>query len=265
MSRLGRARRHAHVDRLEDAAVERHQVRHERHRDAQLLLDLGGVPVREDAVGRQAAVHFGEVRPLGRRLAGARDARLGVDDDVGRRRRPAPAPAARAPAAPPSGSSPGRRRAARLQRGRGRARSGRRPCPRAAPCVAGYQRARTASSRSRKAPDRSMTRTPRASSAGASSADASFGQRQEHDVVASRAARDRSGSISPSQMPASAGRRTAVLAAFCDAIAAVRRTCGCRASRRTSSCPVYPVAPATPTVSVPRALSCVCELMQQSG
>ena len=116
--RLRRARRHAHVDRLEDAAVERHQVRHERHRDAQLLLDLGGVPMREHAVRRQALVDLAEVRALARRLARARDAGLGVDDDVAgdqaRRHQRAPAPAPRPsgssrrrpPAAPPGSAAP---------------------------------------------------------------------------------------------------------------------------------------------------------------
>ena len=48
----------------------------------QLLLDLGGVPVREDAVGRHAAVVLREVRALGRRLAGAGEPGLRVDDDA---------------------------------------------------------------------------------------------------------------------------------------------------------------------------------------
>ena len=58
-------------------------MRREGDRAAEPLLDFGAVPVAEHAVGRQAAVHFGEMRALGRRLAGARDARLRVDDDVG--------------------------------------------------------------------------------------------------------------------------------------------------------------------------------------
>ena len=72
----------ARVDRLEDPAVERHEVRHERHVHPELLLDLGLVPMREHAVRGDAAVHLGEVRALGRRLAGARDAGLRVDDDA---------------------------------------------------------------------------------------------------------------------------------------------------------------------------------------
>ena len=79
---LGGAGRDAHVDGREDAAIDRDEVRRERHRPADPLLDLGAVAVVEDAVGRHAAVDFGEVRPLGRCLAGAGDARLGVDDDV---------------------------------------------------------------------------------------------------------------------------------------------------------------------------------------
>src|SRR5262245_460483 len=50
------------VDRLEDAAVERHEVRHERHRHADFLFDLGRMPVREYPVGGDAAVAFGEMR-----------------------------------------------------------------------------------------------------------------------------------------------------------------------------------------------------------
>ena len=71
------------VDRLEDPAIERHQVRHERDRHAELLLDLRGMPVREHAVRRDAVVALGEVRALARRLARPRNARLGVDDDAG--------------------------------------------------------------------------------------------------------------------------------------------------------------------------------------
>ena len=80
-------------------------MRHERHRRAELLLDLRRVAVREHAVGREAAVALAEVRPLGRRLAGARHARLRVDDDrLPRSGRPAAAAAARG--SPPSDSSP---------------------------------------------------------------------------------------------------------------------------------------------------------------
>src|SRR2546427_557356 len=42
---LGRARRHADVDGREDAAVERHQVRCERHGASDALLDFSAVPV----------------------------------------------------------------------------------------------------------------------------------------------------------------------------------------------------------------------------
>ena len=81
--RRGRAGRQPRVHRREDAAVERHQVRREGDVAAERLRDLGRVPMAEQAVGGDAAVVLAEVRALGRRLAGARDARLGVDDDVG--------------------------------------------------------------------------------------------------------------------------------------------------------------------------------------
>ena len=71
------------VDRLEDPAIERHEMRHERDRHAKLLFDLRGMPVREHAVRRDAVVALGEVRALARRLARPRNARLGVDDDAG--------------------------------------------------------------------------------------------------------------------------------------------------------------------------------------
>ena len=50
------ARRKPDVDRLQDAAVERHQVRHKVHRRAELLFHLGDVPVTEDAVSRDRFV-----------------------------------------------------------------------------------------------------------------------------------------------------------------------------------------------------------------
>ena len=80
---FGSAGRDADVDRREDAAIEGHQVRRERHRAAGALLDFGAVAVVEHAVGRQAVVALGEVRPLGRGLAGTRHTGLRVDDDVG--------------------------------------------------------------------------------------------------------------------------------------------------------------------------------------
>ncbi len=70
----------ARVDRFEDPAVERHEMRNERDVHPELLLDLGLMPMREHSVRRDAAVHFGKVRALGRRLAGAGDPRLRVDD-----------------------------------------------------------------------------------------------------------------------------------------------------------------------------------------
>ena len=60
------------------------------------------------------------------------------------------------------------RRGARRVWPRGSARSVRRPVQRPSP-VAGYHRSRCAASRRRKAPDRSITRTPRSTSAGARS------------------------------------------------------------------------------------------------
>ena len=107
--------------------------------------------------------HFGEVRPLGRRLAGARHARLGVDDDVAgdepgvdeRREREhrGRRVAARA-----------RRRAARRAARPRRARSARRRCRRQLRRSSGTTARGAPASRSRKAPERSKTRTPRASS-----------------------------------------------------------------------------------------------------
>ena len=73
---------HPDVDRRENPPIERHQVRREGDRTAQALLDLGAVAMGEDAVCRQAAVALGKVGALGRRLAGARDAGLRVDDHV---------------------------------------------------------------------------------------------------------------------------------------------------------------------------------------
>ena len=78
---LGRSRLQRAVDRFEDAAIERHQVRDEGDARAELLLDLRGVAMLEHGVGRNAAVILGKVRALGRRLAGSRHTRLRVDDD----------------------------------------------------------------------------------------------------------------------------------------------------------------------------------------
>ena len=78
-----RARGHAHVDRLENAAIERHEMRHERDRRAELLFHLGDVPMAEDAVGGDRSVVLGEMRAIARRAARAGDAGLRVDDDAG--------------------------------------------------------------------------------------------------------------------------------------------------------------------------------------
>src|SRR6188768_3116366 len=64
------ARLHARVDRFENAAIQRHEVRYERDRQPDLLFDLHAVPMAEDAIRGHAAVNLGEVRALGRRLAG---------------------------------------------------------------------------------------------------------------------------------------------------------------------------------------------------
>src|SRR6187549_3133809 len=69
-----RARLELGVNRLENAAIERDQVRYERHRRAELLLDFGLMPVAEETVGRHTAVILGEVRALAGLLARARDA-----------------------------------------------------------------------------------------------------------------------------------------------------------------------------------------------
>ncbi len=66
-------------------------------------------------------------------------------------------------------------------------------------------------------------------------------------MSASRARRPgSSGVIAPSQMRPSAGSRRAAEAAL-DDVASVMRTAGWRASSRSSSWPVKPVAPATAT------------------
>ena len=50
---------------------------------AQLLLDLGRVPVRGDLVGDDVLARHRQVRGLVERAPGAGDALLGVDHDVG--------------------------------------------------------------------------------------------------------------------------------------------------------------------------------------
>ena len=95
---------------------------------------------------------------------------------------------------------------------------------------------RAASSRSRNAPERSMTRKPASSSGGAELGRRRLGQRQEHDVCLALTTSRSSGRTSPSQMRASAGRRRGVLVA-CETSPASASAPGWRASRRTSSCP----------------------------
>ena len=206
---------------------------------AELLLDFGGVPVREHAVGGDAAVALGEVRALARRLARARDARLRVDDDVAGEQARA-RPAARARAAPPSDSSRGTRPAARRAARRGDARSGRRPIEDGIGRACADTTARGVGVIARRnAPDRSNTRTPRASKPGASSAAASSGSARNTTSTSRRPSgldverRDRrrpTACASAGQRPRRArgarGHGTRKL-----------RHAGWRASRRTSSCP----------------------------
>ena len=234
----GRAGREPRVHRREQAAVERHQVRREGDVAAERLRHLGRVPMAEQAVGGDAAVVLAEVGAIGRRLAGARDARLGVDDDVG-------VAAEQAGLGQRLQRQQRRRRVAAWTRHerragespRRRTRSGRRRRRRGSALVAGYHLARAASSRSRNAPERSITRAPAASSAGATSADAASGSARNTMSAAARrrprgrAARPRR----PRCGPAPAAGAACCVA--CDPVASVRRASGWRASSRTSSWP----------------------------
>ena len=89
-----------------------------------------------------------------------------------------------------------------------------------------------------------MTRRPDASNTGASSADAASGSARKTASAANAAAL--SGTTVPSQIFASDGKRRGVLVA-CEPVATVMVTFGWRASRRISSCPAKPLAPATAT------------------
>ena len=71
------------VDRFENASVDRHEVRHECDWNADLLLYLGCMAMREHPVGGDAAVTLRKMGALTRRLACARHAGLGVDDYAG--------------------------------------------------------------------------------------------------------------------------------------------------------------------------------------
>src|SRR5438128_10933222 len=68
----------------EQAAPEGQQVGDEADGEAELLADLGGVAMRSDRVRREVLQHEACVGARLRSSAGARDARLGVDDDAPR-------------------------------------------------------------------------------------------------------------------------------------------------------------------------------------
>ena len=146
-------------------------MRRKRHSPAELLVDFRAVTVAEHPVRRQAAM-------LPPRNAFARSASFRPRTLQTWRRRSRPCL---------GGDRPARERLQRKQRGRwvatrighhargadclgGSARSVRRPTSRGTWCVSGYHRARSAASRSRKAPDRSMTRMPASTRPGPSSA-----------------------------------------------------------------------------------------------
>ena len=170
------------------------------------LFDFGAVPVVEHAVGGHAAVHFGKMRPLRWRLARARHARLGVDDDVGVGEQQA---------------GLDERRQRQQRRGRVAARVGDQLRtrdgaalalgeavgePAGSRCVSGYHLARDASSRSRNAPERSMTRTPASTSAGASSAAAESGSARNTTSASLASVSFESGTMAPFQRRVSAGQ-----------------------------------------------------------
>ena len=170
----------------------------ERDRASELLLDLGAVTVSEHAVRRQIAVAFREMRPLGGSLARTRNARLRVDDDVGSLEQQ-------------SGVG---ERCQREQRGRGIAAGIRHEPGRAngsplalRESVCDVRRASCAcpgttvravpASRSRNAPDRSITRTPRSTRSGASSAAAASGSARNTRSASRTRAATSSGAIVP--------------------------------------------------------------------
>ena len=97
--------------------------------------------------------------------------------------------------------------------------------------VSGYQRARAAAFRSRKAPDRSITRTPASTSEGPSSAAAESGSARNTTSASCASVSADSGVIWPSQMRASAGSGRAAPDAEPDDIAAVTDTAGWRAEQ----------------------------------
>ena len=95
------------IHRRQQAAVERHQMRHERHLASQGLFHLRRVAMAERAVRGDAAVILGEVGAVGRRLARAGDPRLRVDHHVARGGDQPGLASGNTPAATPSDSSRG--------------------------------------------------------------------------------------------------------------------------------------------------------------
>ena len=77
------AGRRAGVAGGQDAPVHRRQVRREQHRGVEVLLDLGGVAVVEEAVGVEVLVDGAEGRVGLRAATGAGDPAGGVDDHAG--------------------------------------------------------------------------------------------------------------------------------------------------------------------------------------
>lgn len=77
-----------HIDRREDAAVHRHEMRRERHdaflagRLGEFLVQFRHVPVMADAVGVKALRHFGEQHLLLGRAPRTGHARFRIDHDL---------------------------------------------------------------------------------------------------------------------------------------------------------------------------------------
>ncbi len=220
-------------------------MRHEGDRHAELLLDLGAVAVAEHAVGGDAAVALREVRPLGRRLAGAGDARLGVDDDA---RLEQPGRDERLQRQHRGGRIAARRRrpAGRRRARRGGARSGRRR--------AGGRRRASADTTACGLGD--VAKPERAREI--EHAHAALGQRRR-DLGRQRVGHGQEDRVGPRRqlleverldrrIPDLGQRRQAPR--FRAARSPSRRRTsdpGWPARRRSSSTPAYPVAPATPT------------------
>ena len=142
-----------------------------------------------------------------------------------------PPPAtARARAVQPSGSSLAPWIASGLRSGRAKT------TPAGIVVVAGYQRCRSESPRRRNAPDRSMTRRPRLTSAVPTSAAAASGSARKTISALSARRSTSSGVTEPSQIRLSAGSARGALVAPED-LAARSPTAGCRASTRRSSWP----------------------------